>query len=307
MRRRILAAVVLLAIGFTWLLDMLGQTIFPGGFAVWWPGVLILVGLVHLVTGRPQWRGASILILLGGLFLLWTLGYLPRDMWKYAGPIALIVVAVLLLVPHGRADRPGPWREEFWSQPRRMGAIGPEDVAVFMEHRLESPAGSEYKGGELTAVFGSLEADFTRATLPAEGARLKATSVFGSVRIRVPPDWRVEVHGGGRSVHAPRQGPRRSVPTLCFHEPFPGGRMSSAYVEPCLFQARRPRAFHLPDLRESERRCLDRAEPRRWHDLRELQEVAPRDRRHASDARPTRAAHMMSSSWRPWPAWRPWR
>lgn len=192
MKGRIVAAILLLAIGLAWLLEIQGRTIFPGGWSVWWPAILIVVGLAQMAVAPRNWRGGAVLVLIGAVFQAWTLGYLSDDIWVYAAPVALIVIAILILLPPWRTRTPAaaagaPWREG------PPGKIGPEDVAVFSGHRLD--AQGEYKGGELTAVFGNLDADLRQARLPPEGARMKATSVFGGVHIRVPADWRVEVHG----------------------------------------------------------------------------------------------------------------
>ncbi|HYA17456.1 MAG TPA: hypothetical protein VEF06_08320, partial [Bryobacteraceae bacterium] len=58
-----------------------------------------------------------------------------------------------------------------------------------------------------TAVFGSVEADFTGAIIPlvtpenggvpVRRAEIEATAVFGSVEIRVPSNWRVIKEGAG--------------------------------------------------------------------------------------------------------------
>lgn len=54
---------------------------------------------------------------------------------------------------------------------------------------------NDFRGGELSAFFGSCEIDLRSATLAGE-AVLDVASVFGSVHIRVPLDWYVSVDGG---------------------------------------------------------------------------------------------------------------
>ncbi|MDX2150803.1 MAG: LiaF-related protein [Bryobacteraceae bacterium] len=48
-----------------------------------------------------------------------------------------------------------------------------------------------------TAVFGRAELDLRRAQLPEKGATVRANAVFGSIDVRVPEGWRVEVDGIG--------------------------------------------------------------------------------------------------------------
>lgn len=173
MRGRVVVALVLLAIGVAWLLDLAGQLVRH-----------------RRVVAEPPHRHRARAAPLRGQALARTDG--PR----YAAPVALIVVALLILLPPWPAwTQQEPWRTgRIHNEPRR-GHLGPEDVAAFREQRLDAPDGTEYRGGELTAVFGSLDADLTRAKPPPDGARMKATSVLGGVKVRVPAGWRVSVHG----------------------------------------------------------------------------------------------------------------
>lgn len=214
MRGRLFAALVLVGIAAAWALDLQGITLFPGGIAEWWPSLIILLGLAQLVLSRGSWRGPAIVILVGVALQVWELELLPDRAWAYVGPAALVALALLLLLPPYRTDaRPawqGEWREAARADYRREHGAG-SDAAIFAS--VHADVAQEYKGGELTAVFGNLDADFTHARLPPEGAHLKATSVFGGVRIRVPAEWRVEVRGtpvAGKwtnTTRSPAEGP----------------------------------------------------------------------------------------------------
>ncbi len=82
--------------------DTLGAGMFLVGLGVlflldwFWPGILGLLGIVALAT---QWargnllRGLSSLVLLGGLTILFTVGFA----WEYVFPIGLIVLGLIAL------------------------------------------------------------------------------------------------------------------------------------------------------------------------------------------------------------------
>lgn len=210
MRGRVFVALLLVGIALAWALDVQGYVLFPGGLAEWWPSIIILLGLAQLVLSRGAWRGPAIVVLVGVALQVWELDVLPPRAWRYLGPVALLVLALVLLLP-AKSPTP-PWTEHAREDSRRSHGAG-SDAAIFSSVRADVPS-VEYKGGELTAVFGSLDADFSRAKLPPEGARLKVTSVFGGVRIRVPAEWRVEVHGtpvAGKWTNTTRSPPEGPV------------------------------------------------------------------------------------------------
>jgi predicted membrane protein len=91
----------------------------------------------------------------------------------------------------------------------RLAIFGSAEATV-RRHRLE--------GGSLTSIFGSIELDLREADLASEGGTLGAVVVFGSVRLRVPEDWDVQVGGvqlfGSIEDKRPRGHAQRAGPTL---------------------------------------------------------------------------------------------
>lgn len=66
-------------------------------------------------------------------------------------------------------------------------------VAIFNGIDLASHSAA-FRGGSVLAWFGGVSLDLRDAT-PAPGASIDVRALFGGVAIRVPPTWRVEVHG----------------------------------------------------------------------------------------------------------------
>jgi predicted membrane protein len=48
-----------------------------------------------------------------------------------------------------------------------------------------------FMGGKISAIFGSVELNFTQAKLAPGEHVLEVTSIFGSVELRVPPEWKI--------------------------------------------------------------------------------------------------------------------
>lgn len=199
MRGRLITGLLLLAIGVAWIADLQGYVVFPGGIGEWWPSLIILWGLVTLLLWRGQSIGwALFLLALGGWLQAWELDLLPADWGRYVVPALLVVIGLAVLAGLARRPRERPQCDEDFGTTRvvrhEQAGETTEDVAVFSEVRSEI-ASPDYRGGEFTAVFGSLRADLRRASLPEAGASVKATGVFGSVELVVPTGWRVELHG----------------------------------------------------------------------------------------------------------------
>jgi hypothetical protein len=186
---------VILFVGVALLLDHMG--ILPFGQVYrFWPLLLVLAGIMHLVSQSGRAFG-FLLILAGVLLELIRLSF--TDIW----PLAIIAVGVLLiwgsletrgLVPGRTRDR---WRipraaEEF--RQRVMDATNESDssinaVAIFggCERRY---TGQHFRGGKATALFGGIEIDFRDADIDDE-AVLEISCVFGGVELRVPETWYV--------------------------------------------------------------------------------------------------------------------
>jgi hypothetical protein len=69
-------------------------------------------------------------------------------------------------------------------------------VAIFDGVDVTSRAAS-FRGGDVLAWYGGGDLDLRGATLDPAGARLRARSIFGGLRILVPAAWRVEVRSVG--------------------------------------------------------------------------------------------------------------
>jgi len=156
--------------------------------STWWPAILILIGISILIGNRFRRPGAGlILILIGGLFLAWELGYLEVDVWRKVWPAALIVLGLWVIFrPSGRSRIPGE------AAPAPGNDIDVTAIFSGARRRIESQS---FKGGEVTAVFGGADLDFTAAGLEGGRATVEATAIFGGIDIIVPRNWRVVMDG----------------------------------------------------------------------------------------------------------------
>jgi predicted membrane protein len=153
---------------------------------------------------------AILLVISGVVLLLQTIDVLTWRLWaellRY-WPVLLIVAGVSVLLGR-RAPLVGAavitllvagtvTLAAFTVTPRQGPVVTDRNVnitATFggVDRRVTS---DQFRGGDVTAAFGSVNLDLRQAQLAEQGARLSVTSAFGSVDIRVPADWNVRVEG----------------------------------------------------------------------------------------------------------------
>jgi hypothetical protein len=92
-----------------------------------------------------------------------------------------------------------------------------EEWAVFggSQRRVDS---QDFKGGEVSAVFGGVELDLRPAVIIQDEVVIEADAVFGGIDIQVPENWNVIVEGHGifggyddKTLHTMREDARPRV------------------------------------------------------------------------------------------------
>jgi hypothetical protein len=184
---------VVLGLFFAWLgtlffADQLGW-IDLRAWWVFWPAVLIVIGLVKLLT--PPHRGvfgALALMALGGILLLHEFHLVSLE-WHYLWP-GFIVLAGLSMVFRGLR-----WSGTSCGGDRVSSGDTLTGFAILggVERKVTS---QDFHGGDATAILGGCELDLRGASIaPGTVAVLDCFAFWGGIEIKVPPDWTVEVSG----------------------------------------------------------------------------------------------------------------
>lgn len=180
---RVLFGSVLAATGVVFFLES-ADVVDAGEFiAAWWPSAIVLLGMLHAVSGRRVRGGAAALVVAGACLLGVTTGAFGSDAWRFVWPSALIGAGVWLTLGWGR----------------RLG-IRPSDdeevdgIAVLGSARLATRSQS-FRRASLTGVLGGVTLDLNEARPVPGGAEVSVTSILSSVSILVPRGWVVEVRG----------------------------------------------------------------------------------------------------------------
>lgn len=190
----IIFSVALIALGALFLLDNMGILRFHD-VARYWPVILIALGVVRLVdshgTASLIWGG--LLAGAGSLLLLDNLGIFYFD-WRIFWPAVLIGLGILMLI---RTTQ----RHEPWAAARTDGVNPPPPSpgtlnlwAMFSggEKRITA---QDFRGGEVSAMFGGFEIDLRGAALAEAQATIDVNAMFGGVDIQIPETWIAEVKG----------------------------------------------------------------------------------------------------------------
>jgi predicted membrane protein len=136
------------------------------------------------------------MIIFGSLYLCISVGWLHIRSSDGSLPLAILFiafgVAALAKILDSRASiargtaafRPAEFDPNVLSDAAILGSVN---------RRVES---SDFRGGLITSVLGSVELDLRRASIQQERpVYLEIVSVLGTVKIRIPESWRVSVVG----------------------------------------------------------------------------------------------------------------
>lgn len=181
---------VLIALGVLLALRAFHLLDFSLFFDGWWTLFIIIPCGIGLLTDRDK-TSDLIGLLVGVLLLLWRQDLLEGiSVWQLilAGIVLVVGVGVLIKVVGGKTDDEKIKRAEE-SQPKGEGGY-----AAFSGTNVNYD-NQVFEGTELTALFGSVRCDLTRATVEKDCV-IQVSAVFGGVVILLPDNVNVKVNVG---------------------------------------------------------------------------------------------------------------
>lgn len=178
-RGRLVFGSVMFAIGALFLLDFADVLDAGRTIAMWWPAVLIAIGLLALSANTRHWVMPAVTIGFGTVLLLRTTEVI--DSLQVAGPLFLVVLGLLVIFGRGFTNRTGGTQD-------RVNSFN-----VFSGSEI-APRSDHFEGGSIGALFGGAEVDLRNAK-PVPGAELDVFIAFGGAEIKVPEGWHVTTHG----------------------------------------------------------------------------------------------------------------
>lgn len=172
---------------------------------VWdyWPLVFVAIGFAKLLNCRNTSAAARIvpilLIVFGSLFLLVSLGIFHINAHDDSWPISMLliafgIVALGKVLDPNASKRPAVgFSKNVW---RSSSDSLLKDSAIFGELKRKIDT-ANFEGGAVHSVFGNVDLNLRRAQIsPVDKfVTVDANAVFGSVKIRVPENWRIDIKG----------------------------------------------------------------------------------------------------------------
>lgn len=183
-RKTIMFGLLLIAFGIFWMmqrLNVLDPTVERAVFS--WQAVVIAIGLINVVNGSARWFGL-LMILVGSFFMSMRLDFLPENYTAAFWPTLIILFGLAIIFSSRKLFRK-----------RIRVSTGSDDyfeeIMVFAgsERKIVS---RNFRGGEAVSVFGGSQIDLTNCELAPGTHKIEVVSVFGGVKLIVPPDWNVK-------------------------------------------------------------------------------------------------------------------
>ncbi len=200
---RVWSGLLIIIIGFAFLLDNMGLGIPNWLFSFW--TFLITLGL--FIGFRRNFKGVGwlILILIGVYNTIDQMGF-DLNISKYALGLGLVIIGGFLIMKPKRPmlsrkryqdnfknefDPSSPLDETFSATDQNTNSNDLIHVAAIFSGSNQTVYSKNFKGGDIMAVFGGadivmIQADFT------ESVSLDVTAIFGGIKLIVPPNWAIK-------------------------------------------------------------------------------------------------------------------
>jgi len=148
-----------------------------------WPMLLITIGAVMSI-GASEKTAGIIVMAVGAFFLIPKIFSETFHMYNMFWPSIFIIVGIIFIVSRHRG----------WNSVSKVTAGDDyvDYINVFSggERQIVS---QNFLGGKITAVFGGIELDLTKARLAPGVSHIEVACVFGGATFIVPDDWYVTI------------------------------------------------------------------------------------------------------------------
>ncbi len=196
---RFFFGVLIIVVGVLFLLDKTGIADLDT-LLEWWPSLIILYGAWRLIANRFRslfWP--ILLIAIGSFFQLGELGF-DVDLTDY-WPVALIAAGILILAGgirrrNRRRNSSATGHHSSTIIDVDVSSSSPDDdddmlhaVAASQDRVISG----EFRSGSISIVMGNGTLDMRQAFIEDRPATLHVSVAMGEVKVRVPPEWVVQI------------------------------------------------------------------------------------------------------------------
>lgn len=183
--RKLIVAILLIAAGALLMLDTFDISSIPLRYYILsWKSIIIAIGVIIIAT-RDKAISGYILIGLGVIAWLPSFVNYNISLGQIFWPALLIGVGILIISRRGRHGNHRRVTAK-GSQANIDGYI--DDVSIF-GGGTKIIQSQDFKGGDITAIFGGSEISFKKAIISEEGCTIDAFVMFGGTKLIVPDNW----------------------------------------------------------------------------------------------------------------------
>ncbi|MCY1721504.1 DUF5668 domain-containing protein [Prolixibacteraceae bacterium Z1-6] len=185
--RRAGLGIFLIVVGALWILERLD--LIPSSWndiLISWQMLLIGIGAFSVIGGNKT--TGTILIVIGGFFLVPEVADIPNELRRLGWPMLIIGIGVVMLITQTGKHKKAPPQ---FDQDKNLGMDYFDDFVVFGGREVYVDSQNFY-GGKSTSLFGGTEYDLRQTRLSQNGAVIDTLALFGGCGFKVPPDWTVK-------------------------------------------------------------------------------------------------------------------
>src|SRR5664279_825253 len=187
--KRFIFGIILIVFGVILILERL--EILPDSMVsmlLSWQMLLIGIGVLSLIGGNR--KAGTILIVVGGFFMIPELITVPHEIRRIYWPLIFVALGIAILLRQRDRSKFTFGQNPPPPDPNDHSINTFDDFVIFggREIFISSPA---LAGGKATSIFGGIEFDLRKANLQPGGAVIDCVSIFGGCGFKIPMDWNV--------------------------------------------------------------------------------------------------------------------
>jgi len=149
-----------------------------------WPMLLVVIGLV-MTIGATEKTAGIIIMAVGGFFMIPLIFRESFHMYNMFWPSIFIIIGIIFIVT----------KRKGWNAVSSKGMASDDviDYVSVFSGTERQVISQNFMGGKISAVFGGIDLDLTKARLAPGRNDLEIACVFGGTTIIVPDTWSVTI------------------------------------------------------------------------------------------------------------------
>ncbi len=189
--KRIIAGAILIAAGALLLIDNFSREFSVYGYIFSWKTLLIAIGAI-LVASKERRTPGYVLMGLGLLFWSLALMGVQVTFGQIVLPAILVGVGIIILTRRNnnlKREHTGGYTTTETGNAKVTDYI--DDVSI-LGGGIKQVQSKNFKGGNITAIFGGSEFNMKQTELSPSGCVIDVFTMFGGSKLIIPENWEVK-------------------------------------------------------------------------------------------------------------------